>query len=377
MGLYFSVRKKDVRYFIFVFIFRCVFTDVLQASPQTEAGLTLLEVPSARPAALGEAYTAATNDISAFAYNPSSLHSLKEGQASFLFQRGVADDSYAHLMAGFPLKKSHVAFSVGYYDGGDISIYDGFIRRDVTVQRDMTAAVGVARQYKSVSWGLAGKYVSSELAETYKASAMALDAGVMIGVSPHIRLGAAVQNYGGQLTYVSEGDDLPRVARVGAAFDLFPRVSKTELLIDAPYYMNREKIEPALGLEYRTGPLALRMGYKSGRELEEFSFGTGIFLGASSFDYAFGLVDNLDSRHRISFAFRFGANAPARKTLEPQQRATVKYYTVKKGDTLPIIAGRMYGKKELWRKIFIANKHLLDDPNTLEVGQRLILPEAR
>src|SRR5690242_13966416 len=50
----------------------------------TSGGLTLLEPSGARPAALGEAFTAATNDIAGFDYNPASLKSLESGQASFM-----------------------------------------------------------------------------------------------------------------------------------------------------------------------------------------------------------------------------------------------------------------------------------------------------
>src|SRR4051812_34477585 len=55
----------------------------------TSGGLTLLEPFGARPAALGEAFSAATNDIAAFGYNPASLRSLNTGQASFMYQNGL------------------------------------------------------------------------------------------------------------------------------------------------------------------------------------------------------------------------------------------------------------------------------------------------
>src|SRR5258706_3901527 len=45
----------------------------------TSGGLTLIESYGARPSSLGEAFSAVTNDLSAFGYNPASLKSLESG----------------------------------------------------------------------------------------------------------------------------------------------------------------------------------------------------------------------------------------------------------------------------------------------------------
>jgi nucleoid-associated protein YgaU len=52
-----------------------------------------------------------------------------------------------------------------------------------------------------------------------------------------------------------------------------------------------------------------------------------------------------------------------------------KTYTVIKGDSLTKIAKREYGDGNKWRKIFEANKDVIDDPDLIEVGQDLIIPE--
>src|SRR5258706_15813883 len=46
----------------------------------TSGGVRLIESYGARPASLGEAFSAVTNDLSAFGYNPASLKSLESGQ---------------------------------------------------------------------------------------------------------------------------------------------------------------------------------------------------------------------------------------------------------------------------------------------------------
>lgn len=49
-------------------------------------------------------------------------------------------------------------------------------------------------------------------------------------------------------------------------------------------------------------------------------------------------------------------------------------YTVKNGDTLQKISQKFYGTTKNWRKIYLANKSKLKDPNSLKVGTKLSIP---
>src|SRR5687767_14400001 len=69
-------------------------------SEGTSGGLTLLSATTARASGLGAALSASVDDISGFGYNPASLSTLKTGQASFLYQQGMVDDSFGHFMIG-------------------------------------------------------------------------------------------------------------------------------------------------------------------------------------------------------------------------------------------------------------------------------------
>lgn len=377
----------------------------------TSGGLTLIEATSARASSLGEAYSAMTDDIAAFGYNPASLGSMQSGQAAFLYQQGLVDDSYGHFMIGGPSRKGSIGLSLGYYNGGEMELYDGVTERTVTSQRDLALALGYARDIGPVTFGMTGKYLSSELIETEKATAFAGDFGLSVPVMSRLRIGAAVQNIGTQLKFIEEGDDLPRIARAGFALALIPQKYVTTLLVDAPYFLNEEELRPSVGLEVSIGVLSLRGGYKSGSDLQEFSVGTGFQLGRSSLDYSFGLADKLDSQHRVSLAMRFGGGAvtpaftkkekqePAvaekpvldkeakpvvvqerRHTIgesvsaKPVRKAARRVYTVRHGDTLATIAAKTYGDSRQWKSIYTANKHLIENPRNIEVGQKIILP---
>ena len=49
-------------------------------------------------------------------------------------------------------------------------------------------------------------------------------------------------------------------------------------------------------------------------------------------------------------------------------------YTVQPGDTLSLIAKRIYGDASQYMKIFNANKDKLTDPDKIKPGQELVIP---
>ena len=58
-------------------------------------------------------------------------------------------------------------------------------------------------------------------------------------------------------------------------------------------------------------------------------------------------------------------------TSGPSQR----HYTVKAGDTLSKISRQFYGDANQYTKIFDANRSILRDPNSINPGQELVIPE--
>ena len=65
--------------------------------------------------------------------------------------------------------------------------------------------------------------------------------------------------------------------------------------------------------------------------------------------------------------------APA--TLIPTAVPSEQIYTVKSGDTLSSIAKQYYGDASKWQKIMDANNDVLKSPSSLQLGQKLKIPE--
>ncbi len=362
-----------------------------QAAQKSSAGMTFLESSGARPSALAEAFSSVQNDISAMGYNPASLSTLKTGHASFMYQKGIADDAFGEVRIGVP---KGFGLSVGYYNGGDVELVDQGQQRTAVIQKDLAATFGYARPFGRISVGAAGKYLSSELAESAKATAYALDLGMQMPMGSRLNFGAALQNIGTKMKYIEEAEALPMTARIGFSLNV---LRSTLLLLDGVYDKNSQAINPAIGVESLIGPMALRAGYKSGSDLEGLTLGAGFLLSRFSFDYSFGLVQDLDSRHKVSVSMRFGSSSEntalslgkpsqdevfafklrEKAALESAQREKYlggKIYEVRAHDTLGKIAKRMYGDSREWKKIYEANRHIVGQQASLEVGQKLVLP---
>jgi nucleoid-associated protein YgaU len=62
-------------------------------------------------------------------------------------------------------------------------------------------------------------------------------------------------------------------------------------------------------------------------------------------------------------------------TAKPAPAPAARTYTVQKGDTLWRIAKQFYGKGEDWSRIHEANKDVIRDPDLIQPGWTLRIPE--
>jgi LysM repeat protein len=368
--------------------------------------------------------TVVKNDVTSMAYNPAGIASLETGQASFFYQKGLTDDAFGRLTIGSPIGKNAFGLSIGYYNAGTVELYDGVNTTNANAQKDYTISLGYARTMGAFRAGTNIKYLQSTLIDQYTASAYAVDLGMHMDVSARVGFGAAIQNLGTGLKYDQTADPLPTVARMGASYLLSPGKTPATLYLDAPYFTNERQLQPAVGLSVAFGMLTVRGGYKNVDGSSQFTLGTGIGIGRTTVDYAFGLANNLDASHRLSLNMKFGGTsgapmmvqAPAVKPLaaKPVSKNTLsgkptatksnalqinqaatpparaftlggvqtvnngyrahRIYVVKEGDTLASIAKNEYGDARLWKFVYNANTHLVTDPSKLEVGQKIVLP---
>jgi len=193
--------------------------------------------------------------------------------------------------------------------------------------------------------------------------------------------------------------------------------------VDGTYRMVEKQFEPAAGIEVNIGVLALRAGFRGGPS-REITAGTGFYAGRGALDYSFGVTaGDLNASHRISYSFRFGgkpsiaaqlaaarpaatqavripmampgaaasvdkslaskapagagpvlSRAPVEITGTGVTRRAPRTYQIKEGESLASIARDQYGDPRLWRSIYQANSHLIDDPTSVKAGTKIVLP---
>lgn len=109
--------------------------------------------------------------------------------------------------------------------------------------------------------------------------------------------------------------------------------------------------------------------------LSESSYNVGVRRGAKTLlkmvNAAIRELKGSDEYRQIVRRY-LGGSGPAPIT---QVEANQVVYRVKAGDTLSGIARRRYGSWDRWPEIWQANKGRIADPNLIEIGWELILPE--
>ena len=63
--------------------------------------------------------------------------------------------------------------------------------------------------------------------------------------------------------------------------------------------------------------------------------------------------------------------------FDPKRSGTIESYTVKAGDTLSVIAEKVYGDAAKFDVIFEANKDILSSADDIKVGQELKIPPKK
>jgi len=283
----------------------------------TSLGETASMRASVRANGMGDAYTAAGDDLFGSYYNPAQTAPKSAG---LVFSRGYAEDSTGLMSVYFPkaLGGLNIGLSFLYYSAGDMDLYgSGGKIGTVNAERDVMGTLNVSREFGLFSAGANAKVLRTTLFEETSAAAFLCDFGVKAKLG-WFDAGASVQNLGEEMTLGNEDERIPRTVRAGlyrgcggdkTAVNLAADVVKTE----------NEKTYFAGGVEFVYNKmLALRTGYEFQNTLSEANmlrFGFGVKVKDFSLDYALVPYKDLGSTHRfgVVYAFACGKEKAARE----------------------------------------------------------------
>ena len=276
-----------------------------------EAGFAFLKVGvGARAMGLGSAFVALADDPTALQWNPAGLAAAHDGIAVTAMHNEWIEDfrqEYAAITGPIGPGTAGASFT-GFYtselerrdDTGVLTGHFGFNDIAATFGYGATVAPGLDA-------GAAVRYIR-EMIDSEDATSVAIDLGGRYRVrETGLSLGAAIQNLGGEATFISESFPLPRTIRAGAAYGRALGSSGHRALITTEYRKARgDDGKFHVGGEFGFNDwMALRAGAKFGYDDQDLSFGLGVVRGVIRFDYAIlPIGSSLGSSH----FFSIGAN---------------------------------------------------------------------
>lgn len=294
----------------------------------------------ARPAAMGEAFTAVADDVHSLYYNPAGLASLYRPEATAYYARpypGLSDQSITaqtFVGAAMPIPRN------GRWGGLGIG-YQEFRVDSLFKERTVTLAYGRSFLSDRLALGMGVKQLNRLFGETsdtqnafsgedpgnrtfaedpvfqsgHGKSALGVDLGSLYAVLPRVRVGLSLENVNRPDLGLTQKDPLPMVTRLGAVYDktyskLGVEVSHRTFLSDQSDTRLHLGGERQWGFK-RYGLLSLRGGAAlGGRDYRQVNLGAGYEVNGMVLDYVFtipmGAADGTGNVHNISLSFKFG-----------------------------------------------------------------------
>ncbi len=305
-------------------------------------------MPSARAAALGEAYSVWATGAEAIFWNPGGLAAMENMEFSstyidWLFDSQQGALSYAMSIRGF----GSVGFQVQYVDFGEFeetSAQRPYINDPERVGltgrtfRPFSYLIGISyARYltERFSVGISMKYAHESLFDGSRVTSMIrqgvfeevntwangllFDFGIRYNTGYRsIHLASAVQNFGADVKYANESNPVPLLFRFGIGADLMGpnglMVSGSEdnrfsVAFDI-FHPNDYAQQGHMGAEYEfSNAIALRAGYKFNYDYDGLTLGGGVkhTMGGVklSVDYSYGAMGTyLGNVQRISLGVR-------------------------------------------------------------------------
>ncbi len=295
-------------------------------SAGSDSGASLETGIGGRGTAMGDAQTAAVDDVTSLYWNPAGLDLLRQDEVAFMHDSSFLGVSQNVLYYAHPTEAKGT-FGAGFsmMSVGDIAGYDD--------QGTATGSLSASDTLLTFSWarpweeapllpglqtGASLKFLEKKLGND-SASAYMTDLGLLYeakeGFFQRLRTGFVIQNLGTGITFVSEKSNLPLAMKLGWAYPFFGNNLIAALdLVDS----SNEKTHVNMGLDYRLWDVvAFRLGYTGRHDLSSgITYGLRLGNERLHLDYSFVPFGALGDTHRLTLGVRFG------RTYKQQQVQT-------------------------------------------------------
>ncbi len=270
-------------------------------------GAFLANAFGARPAGMGEAFTALADDAMAVNLNPGGLGQLKSKQVVATYDKSVQGLGLYHAALGMPVAGGVAGMSVAALDYGSYEVRD-LSGREQGTESAMDMAFGVsyamanARLLPVPGWSGATVELVQEAVGGLLA---AVSLGGVLPMRTGFSVGWAVQHLG----LPADGFSPPLLFKGGVAISAGPGAV---VCADLGYGAAEKTAWLSVGGEAQVGGiLTVRAGYRQDFQdqglgpLAGLGLGGGLRVGHLGLDYAYLPRGELGSSHRMSLSYAF------------------------------------------------------------------------
>lgn len=283
-------------------VFKAVASDKAGTS-----GLSFLKFGrGAKAVGMGEAFTAQSGEVTSAWWNPAGLSGIKGIQVSFTHNQWFQDITVEHFTSALSFGKNTLGLSFtmnkipDIQKRGEVSTPEPIALFDA---HDVAFSLSFARIIKEeIGLGLSAKWLYEKI-DINSASGWGFDLGGIYLPFERLKFGLAILNLGQKIKFEKEKFSLPTLYKVGVTY----LVEKKNLNSDFVFGFDLVKptddeVKVHLGGEvslYQT--LKIRLGYQTGYDEKDFSFGLGTKFRKYSIDYAYlPYKSDLGSVHSVS-----------------------------------------------------------------------------
>ncbi len=294
-----------------------------------------------RAIALGNAYSAVSDDSSAVFWNPAGLNRIFNSDIFFMHQKWLFETDLEFLSVANRFDFGVIGLSMSYFHMPEFELFGshGEDLGDASVY-DLVFIGSYARKINGVLCGINLKYIRRVL-DDVSVDAVAFDLGFIYSInflklykSPvsNFDISFVIKNVGTKFSYETETENMPLTFTSGFKYNIQSKMNQKLFLAGDFSYRNDEPLIFSAGMEYNFFNMVfIRGGFKLEDERPQLVVGAGISYDISSFNLNFDMAlfrFNEETLYPYSIGIRNSVN----KSLKVSRVDLKK--KVKKTDTL-------------------------------------------
>jgi hypothetical protein len=305
-------RRKELKYKVVLILFLLLFIwefSVFKAVASDKAGTSGLSFlkfgMGAKAVGMGEAFTAQSGEVTSSWWNPAGLSGIKEIQVSFTHNQWFQDITVEHFASALNFGKNTLGLSLTMGKVPDIQKREGPSAEPIALfdAHDLDFSLCFARTIKKgIAVGLSAKWLYEKI-DIYSASGWGFDLGGIYSPKENLKFGLVILNLGQEIKFEKEKFSLPTLYKMGVTYLVEKKNINSDFVFGFDLVKPRDdEVQVHLGGEVSLyQALKMRLGYQSGSDEKDFSFGLGTKFKQYSIDYAYlPYKSNLGSVHSVS-----------------------------------------------------------------------------